>query len=106
MLKPNVGEIVSIASPLNFFKIVVFPALSRPLRTQGGGSGRGGKEARRRPPSLKSHKQRALLCTMHAGVWVPALEEARNSQHQHAHLLLLLLQLAQNFKQPHGRLAL
>lgn len=32
MLNPRVGEIVSISSPLNFFKIVVFPALSRPLR--------------------------------------------------------------------------
>lgn len=31
MLKPRVGEIVSISSPLNFFKIVVFPALSNPL---------------------------------------------------------------------------
>jgi len=31
MLKPKVGEIVSISSPLNFFRIVVFPALSSPL---------------------------------------------------------------------------
>ena len=31
MLKPRVGEMVSISSPLNFFKIVVLPALSRPL---------------------------------------------------------------------------
>ena len=31
MLNPRVGEIVSMSSPLNFFKIVVFPALSRPL---------------------------------------------------------------------------
>ena len=28
---PSVGEIVSISSPLNFFTIVVFPALSNPL---------------------------------------------------------------------------
>jgi len=33
MLKPNVGSIVLISSPLNFFKIVVLPALSRPLST-------------------------------------------------------------------------
>ena len=33
MLKPKVGEIVSISSPLNFFKIVVFPALSNPLNS-------------------------------------------------------------------------
>lgn len=31
MLNPNVGSIVLISSPLNFFKIVVFPALSSPL---------------------------------------------------------------------------
>ena len=31
MLKPRVGDIESMSSPLNFFKIVVFPALSRPL---------------------------------------------------------------------------
>ena len=31
MLKPSVGEIVSISSPLNFFNIVVLPALSSPL---------------------------------------------------------------------------
>ena len=29
---PRVGEIVSISSPLNFFTIVVFPALSKPLK--------------------------------------------------------------------------
>lgn len=32
MLNPSVGEIVSIDSPLNLFRIVVFPALSRPLK--------------------------------------------------------------------------
>ena len=31
MLKPSVGEITDISSPLNFFSIVVFPALSKPL---------------------------------------------------------------------------
>ena len=31
MLNPKVGDIVSMSSPLNFFKIVVFPALSNPL---------------------------------------------------------------------------
>ena len=31
MLNPNVGSIVLISSPLNFFKIVVLPALSSPL---------------------------------------------------------------------------
>lgn len=31
MLKPSVGEIVSIGSPLKRFKIVVLPALSKPL---------------------------------------------------------------------------
>ena len=31
MLKPSVGEIIDISSPLNFFSIVVFPALSKPL---------------------------------------------------------------------------
>lgn len=33
MLNPNVGEISSISSPLNFFKIVVLPALSSPLNS-------------------------------------------------------------------------
>ena len=33
MLKPRVGEIVLMSSPLNFFRIVVFPALSRPLKS-------------------------------------------------------------------------
>lgn len=32
MLNPSVGSMVLISSPLNFFKIVVFPALSRPLK--------------------------------------------------------------------------
>ena len=32
ILNPKVGEIVSISSPLNFFNIVVFPALSNPLK--------------------------------------------------------------------------
>lgn len=31
MLNPKVGDIVFISSPLNFFQIVVFPALSNPL---------------------------------------------------------------------------
>lgn len=31
ILNPKVGDIVSISSPLNLFKIVVFPALSNPL---------------------------------------------------------------------------
>jgi hypothetical protein len=31
ILNPNVGDIVFISSPLNFFNIVVFPALSNPL---------------------------------------------------------------------------
>ncbi len=31
MLNPNVGLIVDISSPLNFFTIVVLPALSSPL---------------------------------------------------------------------------
>ena len=31
MLKPSVGDITDISSPLNFFSIVVFPALSKPL---------------------------------------------------------------------------
>lgn len=33
ILKPKVGEMVLISSPRNFFTIVVFPALSRPLYT-------------------------------------------------------------------------
>jgi hypothetical protein len=32
MLKPSVGEIVETSSPVNFFKMVVLPALSRPLK--------------------------------------------------------------------------
>ena len=31
MLKPSVGDITDMSSPLNFFSIVVFPALSKPL---------------------------------------------------------------------------
>lgn len=34
MLKPSVGEIVSMGSPLNLLRIVVFPALSRPLQSE------------------------------------------------------------------------
>lgn len=33
MLKPKVGEIVSTSWPISFFKNVVFPALSSPLKT-------------------------------------------------------------------------
>ena len=36
MLKPRVGEMVSIGSPLIFFRMVVLPALSRPLQVCGG----------------------------------------------------------------------
>ena len=32
MLKPKVGEIVSTSWPISFFKNVVFPALSSPLK--------------------------------------------------------------------------
>jgi hypothetical protein len=35
MLKPSVGLMVSMSSPLNFFRIVVFPALSSPLQHHG-----------------------------------------------------------------------
>ncbi|TNN85235.1 Basic leucine zipper transcriptional factor ATF-like 3 [Liparis tanakae] len=35
MLKPSVGEMVLTSSPLNFFRMVVFPALSRPLHEPG-----------------------------------------------------------------------
>lgn len=35
MLKPSVGEMVLMSSPLNFLRMVVFPALSRPLHAQG-----------------------------------------------------------------------
>ena len=31
MLKPKVGEIVLMSSPMNFLRMVVFPALSSPL---------------------------------------------------------------------------
>lgn len=31
MLKPSVGEMVSTSSPLNFLRMVVLPALSKPL---------------------------------------------------------------------------
>lgn len=45
MLKPRVGEMVSMSSPLNFFRMVVLPALSRPLgqqlRSLGGGASQG-----------------------------------------------------------------
>ena len=34
ILKPRVGDIVVMSSPLNFFRIVVFPALSRPLNNK------------------------------------------------------------------------
>lgn len=34
ILNPSVGDIVSIGSPLNRFKIVVFPALSKPLHNR------------------------------------------------------------------------
>ena len=32
MLNPKVGEMVLMSSPMNFFKMVVLPALSKPLR--------------------------------------------------------------------------
>lgn len=32
MLKPRVGSMALMSSPLNFFTIVVLPALSSPLR--------------------------------------------------------------------------
>lgn len=35
MLNPRVGEIIVISSPLNFFTIVVLPALSKPLNQNG-----------------------------------------------------------------------
>lgn len=35
MLKPSVGEMVSTSSPLNFLRMVVLPALSKPLEHTG-----------------------------------------------------------------------
>lgn len=35
MLKPKVGEMVLTSSPLNFFRMVVLPALSSPLQVPG-----------------------------------------------------------------------
>lgn len=35
MLKPSVGEMVLTSSPLNFFRMVVLPALSSPLQVPG-----------------------------------------------------------------------
>jgi len=32
MLNPKVGEIELMSSPMNFFRIVVLPALSKPLK--------------------------------------------------------------------------
>lgn len=49
MLKPNVGDIWVMSSPINFFRMVVFPALSRPLNWRegevGGEGWRGGERA-------------------------------------------------------------
>jgi hypothetical protein len=40
MLNPSVGEIWEISSPASFLRIVVFPALSRPLQSLVTASGR------------------------------------------------------------------
>ncbi len=37
MLKPSVGLMEWMSSPMNFFRMVVFPALSKPLRQREGG---------------------------------------------------------------------
>jgi hypothetical protein len=37
MLKPSVGLIELMSSPMNFLRMVVLPALSRPLRRRGWG---------------------------------------------------------------------
>ena len=41
ILNPSVGLIVSMSSPLTFFKMVVLPALSSPLEGKEGGEGGG-----------------------------------------------------------------
>ena len=38
ILNPNVGDILVMSSPVNFFSMVVFPALSRPLQRIHSGS--------------------------------------------------------------------
>ena len=46
MLKPRVGLMVSMASPMNFLMIVVLPALSRPLPEEERGGKSGWRERR------------------------------------------------------------
>ena len=75
MLNPRVGSIVLISSPLNFFKIVVLPALSSPLF------------------DLSRKKLKSVTCVNS--------ENGKNKyferiQHQNPHLLFLLFHFLEN----------
>jgi hypothetical protein len=72
MLKPKVGQITLMSSPLNFFRIVVFPALSRPL-----------------------------IQNVDTDQTLQYNEMRNNTQDEKAGLLLLLLDFLQNGEQAH-----
>lgn len=84
MLKPSVGLMVSMDSPLNFFKIVVLPALSRPLQE-------------------RKHR----IWQLRIGQDCPKTDKPRGmvtcfSQNQKANFLLLLFELLEDRQKPHG----
>lgn len=63
MLKPSVGSMVLMSSPLNFLTIVVLPALSRPLRFEEAGT-RNGAVANRVILDLSSRQMKAGVLYM------------------------------------------
>ena len=84
MLKPSVGLIVEMSSPLNFLRIVVLPALSRPLRGVGG---------RRRAHEVWVWRARDGVAA-HG-------RASRDAQNEQPDLLLFLLDLAQDRQKTH-----
>lgn len=76
MLKPSVGEMVSIGSPLILFKIVVLPALSKPLEIDVG---------------FRNVTSMYQMLT-------------ENLQHKNTHLFFILSVLLQYSKQAHDRI--
>lgn len=77
MLNPRVGSIVLISSPLNFFKIVVLPALSSPLSQF----------------KLLRKKLKSVPCVNSENGKSKYFERI---QHQNPHLLFLLFHFLEN----------
>ena len=89
MLKPNVGEMVLMSSPMNFFSIVVLPALSKPL--DGSCQGHASSHLANRYVHRSTRHQITTVTT----------STVSRIQHENPDILFLLFHLLQNRQQTH-----